>query len=254
MATVTLRFYAELNDFLPRAHRQRDFVIHFDAPAPARHLIETCGVPHTEVELLLRNGESIDLETPVDDGERIAVYPLFEAFDVRPLLRLRSAPLRRPRFIADAHLGGLARRLRLLGFDTLWYNDLGDAALAERSANEHRILLSRDRRLLMRQRVTHACYLREKHTAKQLEYVIRRLQLCSEIAPFSRCSICNGALERASTSEVQAVIPEGVRRRFSAYWRCTGCGRVYWRGTHWERIRSIIAALCPDSPSSRCTD
>jgi hypothetical protein len=122
---ATLRFYAELNDFLPRDRRQRDWALAFDPPAPARHLIETCGVPHTEVELILRDGDSIGLDTRVGAGERLAVYPVFEAFDVRPLLRLRDAPLRRPRCVADAHLGSLARRLRMLGFDTLWFNDLG---------------------------------------------------------------------------------------------------------------------------------
>ena len=126
MAYATLRFYAELNDLLPARRRQRDWTLAFEPPAPARHLIETCGVPHTEVELILHQGASIGLETPVGDGDRLAVYPMFESCDVRPLLRLRPRPLRRPRFLADAHLGALARRLRMLGFDTIWHNDLGD--------------------------------------------------------------------------------------------------------------------------------
>ena len=138
MAYATLRFYAELNDFLPAQRRQRDWTLAFEPPAPARHLIETCGVPHTEVELILREGASIGLETPVGDGDRLAVYPMFESCDVRPLLRLRPRPLRRLRFLADAHLGALARRLRMLGFDTIWHNDLGDGPLARLAVLEHR--------------------------------------------------------------------------------------------------------------------
>lgn len=246
MATATLRFYAELNDFLPGDRRQRDWPLRFHAPAPARHLIETCGVPHTEVELLIRDGQSIDLETPIGDRERLAVYPMLEALDVRPLLRLRPEPLRRLRFLADAHLGALARRLRMLGFDTLWYNDLGDAALAERTSRERRILLTRDRALLMRQSVTHGCYLRQTDTEAQLSELIERLQLCAEIAPFTRCLVCNGRLEAIDATEAENEIPEHILRRVSALWRCHGCTRLYWKGSHWDAMRRRIETLCPD--------
>ena len=131
MAQVTLRFYAELNDFLPAERRRRDWNLTCDAQIPVHHLIEGCGVPHTEVELIVRGGESIGLETRVADGDRIAVYPMFEAFDVRPVLRLRTQPLRRPHFLADAHLGGLARLLRMAGFDTLYRNDYRDREIAD---------------------------------------------------------------------------------------------------------------------------
>jgi uncharacterized protein len=245
MALVTLRFYAELNDFLPPARRQRDWVRVFQPPAPARHVIETCGVPHTEVELILRGGESVGLDAPVGEGDRLAVYPMFETFDVRPLLRLRPRPLRRPRFLADAHLGALARRLRLLGFDTLWHNDWGDQALARLAAAEQRILLTRDRQLLMRQAVTHGCYLRSGSTADQLAELIQRLQLCSEIAPFTRCTLCNGALEAVSAADIGAQLPRRVAERHRELWRCRGCGRVYWKGTHWEAMRHRVAAVCP---------
>lgn len=245
MATITLRFYAELNDFLPLERRQRDWVRPFQPPAPARHVIETCGVPHTEVELILRGGESIGLDAPVGEGDRLAVYPMFESFDVRPLLRLRTRPLRRPRFVADAHLGALARRLRLLGFDTLWHNDWGDQALARLAADEQRILLTRDRQLLMRQAVTHGCYLRSGSTAEQLRELIQRLQLCADIAPFTRCTLCNGPLEVVSPNALSSEVPPRVRERHRDYWRCRGCGRFYWKGTHWEALRRQVATLCP---------
>jgi uncharacterized protein with PIN domain len=245
MATAILRFYAELNDFLPALRRQRDCVVPFAAPAPARHLIECCGVPHTEVELIVRAGDSLGLETPVVDGDRLAVYPVFEAFDVRPELRVRQRPLRRLRFVADAHLGRLARDLRMLGFDTLWENDLGDPDLARLSAAEHRILLTRDRQLLMRQQVTHGCFLHAAAVDAQLAYLVERLQLCGEIKPFSRCTACNAEVEPAGLHAVRDRVPAGVRRRLDAYWRCRGCGRVYWRGSHWEAMARRVATLCP---------
>ena len=245
MAEATLRFYAELNRFLPPRRRQRDWALAFEPPAPARHLIGTCGVPHTEVELILREGESIGLDTPVGAGERLAVYPMFEAFDVRPLLRLRDAPLRRPRFVADAHLGALARRLRMLGFDTLWYNDIGDAALARLAGEQQRILLTRDRGLLMRREVTHGCHLPDADVGAQLGSLVRRLQLCAEIAPFSRCMGCNAPLEAVDAAEIRSLVPAAVYQRHQAFWRCPGCGRVYWKGSHWASMRRRVAALCP---------
>jgi uncharacterized protein with PIN domain len=247
MATVTLRFYAELNDFLVPERRQRDWVIEFVAPAPVRHLIERCGVPHTEVELIVRGGESIGLESPVGHGERIAVYPMFEAFDVRPLLQLRPRPLRVPRFLADAHLGTLAKRLRMLGFDTLWYNDLGDAALAELAGREHRILLTRDRQLLMRRSVTHGCYLRATAPRAQLAYLVEQLQLCAEMAPFSRCIVCNGCLAAAAPESIRTAVPPGVWVSHRSYWRCRECARVYWKGSHWAAMSRQIAGLCGES-------
>jgi uncharacterized protein len=250
MPTSTLRFYAELNDFLPPDRRQRDWAIEVAIPAPVRHLIEVCGVPHTEVELVVRDGQSIDLETIVGPGERIAVYPMFESIDIRPALRLRPEPLRTIRFIADAHLGALARRLRMLGFDTLWHNDPGDAELARLAGREHRILLTRDRQLLMRRSVTHGCYIRGTSTHAQLAYLVERLQLCAEIAPFSRCIACNGRLSLVEPDTQPAIIrtsvPPGIRRTRAEYWRCSDCEKVYWKGSHWAAMTRRIAEICPD--------
>lgn len=255
MAVATLRFYEELNDFLPHALRRRDVPLRFDPPAPVRHLVETVGVPHTEIELVLRNGESVDLEARVEDGDRLAIYPMFETFDVAPLLQLRAAPLREPRFLADAHLGRLARDLRLLGFDTAFANDLGDDELARRAAAEHRILLTRDRQLLMRREVTHGCYLRAARPEEQLAYLVHRLQLCRLIRPFVRCTACNTAVEPVAVEAVVAHLPPSVRQLHARFWRCTGCGRVYWQGSHWRAMAGRVARLCgegqPHRPATR---
>jgi hypothetical protein len=248
MAVATLRCYEELNDFLPHARRRRDIRLEFDPPAPVRHLVETLGVPHTEIELVLRNGESVDLEARVEDGDRLAIYPVFESFDVAPLVRLRPDPLREPRFIADAHLGRLARDLRLLGFDTAFANDLGDDRLARLAAAERRILLTRDRQLLMRRDVTHGCYLRAARPEEQLAYLVRRLQLCRLIRPFTRCSACNAPVQRVGCDAIAATLPPGVRRLHEAFWRCDGCGRVYWRGSHWCAMAGRIERLCAPFP------
>ncbi|MCB1786169.1 MAG: Mut7-C ubiquitin/RNAse domain-containing protein [Chromatiaceae bacterium] len=239
-AQATLRLYEELNDYLPRELRKRDVAVRFSPPAPVRHLIETLGVPHTEVELILINGDSVGLETSVDDGDRIAVYPVFESLDVSPLLRVRERPLRSPRFIADAQLGRLARYLRLLGFDTLYENDPGDAALVRFASEQRRIILTRDRRLLMRRAVTHGCHIRDDRPLRQLTYVVRRCDLAGLARPFTRCMECNGDLESVSKEAVADYLPEGTRTQYDAFWRCRDCQRLYWKGSHYAALQHLI--------------
>ena len=130
MVTATFRFYEELNDFLAPKRRRQEFTVPCAQAATTKHMIEALGVPHTEVELILVNGESADFSRLLQDGDRVAVYPRFESMDVTPLLRVRDAPLRETRFVADAHLGRLAAYLRMLGFDTWYRRDAGDEELA----------------------------------------------------------------------------------------------------------------------------
>src|ERR1051326_8223062 len=163
------RFYAELNDFLPPNRRMVTFDCEFQGQQTVKHLIESLGVPHTEVDLVLVNGRSVDFAEIVQDGDNVSVYPVFEGFDIAPVSRVRPRPLRQTKFVLDTHLGRLAGYLRMLGFDTLYRNDYGDEELARISAEEHRILLTRDRGLLMRSLVTHGCFVRQTAVRRQFE-------------------------------------------------------------------------------------
>lgn len=141
-AQVRLRFYAELNDFL-RPEQSGKWLVHaFWLPPSVKDAIEAMGIPHTEVDLILRNGESVDFTTLLQDGDEISVFPVFETLGISPVLKVRPQPLRLIRFVVDVNPGRLATLLRLVGFDTLYRNDYGDAELADISVNEHRILLS----------------------------------------------------------------------------------------------------------------
>ena len=130
-------------------------------------------MPHTEVELILVNGESVGFDRLLQDGDRVAVYPKFEANDITPLLRVREHPLRSIRFVADAHLGGLAHLLRMTGFDTLYDNNFRDEAIEAIAASEGRIVLSRDRELFKRRGITHGCYVRALRSADQAARGVR---------------------------------------------------------------------------------
>jgi len=240
MARARFRFYEELNDFLPPERRKTEFDYEFDRRASIKDVIEALSVPHTEVELILVNGESVDFGYILCDGDRVSVYPVFESLDVSPLLRLRPRPLRTPRFVLDTHLGTLARYLRLLGFDTLYRNDYCDATLARISANEGRTLLTRDRGLLMRRIVTHAYFVRADDPRRQLEEVCARLDLYGLIEPFSRCSRCNGLLQEVDKARIADQLAPKTRRYYDRFLQCRDCGQIYWAGSHFKHLQRFV--------------
>jgi uncharacterized protein len=243
MVTATFRFYEELNDFLPRERRGCAFAVPCARAATTKHMIEALGVPHTEVELILVNGESSGLDRLLADGDRVAVYPKFETFDVSPLLRLREKPLRRLRFIADAHLGGLARLLRMAGFDTLYDNGFEDERIVAIAGEEERVVLTRDRELLKRRELTHGCYLHAIKPAAQFRELFQRLDLAALTRPFSFCLHCNLPLRPVPKAEVFERLPESVRLHHEEFTTCDACGRVFWKGSHHQRMAAMLDAV-----------
>ena len=184
-AHAEFRFYEELNDFLPEERRKRDFAIGIDRARSVKDAIESAGVPHTEVDLILVDGRSVDFTHLLRGGERVAVYPMFEALDISPVVRLRPLPLRDPRFVADGHLGKLARHLRMAGFDTLWTNDWDDDAIVSIAAVQKRTILTRDKGMLRRREVDRGYFVRATESEAQLAEVVRALQLEALLAPFT---------------------------------------------------------------------
>lgn len=248
------RFYAELNDFVAPALRGREFDYAAAPTETVKHAIEALGVPHTEVELILVDGASVGFEHRLRAGERVGVYPLFEALDIAPLLRVREQPLREPRFLADAQLGGLARWLRMLGFDTRYEQRLADDALVGQALAEHRIVLSRDRELLKHRALTHGCFVRALQPPAQAAEVVERLQLAGRARPFTRCLRCNAELQPVTPAEVLAELPPRVAARQTRFTRCPACRRVYWPGDHWLRMRSRLQALLPPPADAGSAD
>jgi hypothetical protein len=245
LAVAQFRFYEELNDFIAPGRRKREFEFSCARAATVKNAIEAIGVPHTEVELILVNGVSVDFSYRVRDGDRFSVYPMFEAFDVAPLLRVRERVLRTPRFIADAHLGGLARLLRMLGLDTLYDNTFTDAEIRRRAATEGRIVLTRDRDLLKCADVTHGCYVHALKPQDQLREVVERLQLAGQSKPLSLCLHCNLPLQPIAKELVLDRLPPCVAAHQNKFRHCPGCDRVYWQGDHYRRMTELLNGLVP---------
>ncbi|MCF8235129.1 MAG: Mut7-C ubiquitin/RNAse domain-containing protein [Bacteroidales bacterium] len=241
--TAWFRFYEELNDFLPEELRKKSFPYEFTGTPSVKNSIEAIGVPQAEVDLVIVNGESVGFDHRLHGGERISVYPVFESLDISPLVHLRAKPLRHTKFIADVNLGSLARKLRLLGFDTYFRNDLEDDEIVRISLNEKRIILTRDIGILKHNVVTHAYWLRSDDPPTQLKEVVRRFQLEKSLMPFSRCSVCNARLKPVDLEQAKAYIPENTLKHFNEFYTCPSCGKYYWKGSHYEKILEWVKEI-----------
>lgn len=242
-ARAVFRFYAELNDHLAPELRFRTLEKKFHVPASVKDMVESFGVPHTEVELVLVNGESSDFFRLVRDADRVAVYPVFESLDITPELRIRREALREPKFVLDVHLGRLAAYLRMLGFDAAYDNCTSDAELVRVSGEQKRILLTRDRGALKHAAVTHGYWLRETESRRQAAEVVRRFDLARLLRPFTRCMACNRVLHEAVADEIRGRVPSRIASNYEEFRECPGCRRVYWQGSHYQRMRLWIEDL-----------
>jgi uncharacterized protein with PIN domain len=243
MNTACIRFYEELNDFLPAPKRKVLFPVVFKSNTPVKSIIEAENVPHAEVDLILVNGHSVAFGEIIKDGDHISVYPEFESLDISPLYRLRPKPLREPQFVLDVHLGKLARYLRMLGFDSLYDTAFEDEELARISSVEKRCILTRDRKLLMRKEVERGYWIRSDKIGEQVKEVIRRFDLGNFIRYFSVCTLCNGLLSPVDETAVRPEYPHHHFLPSTAFYRCERCGHFYWNGTHFSRFEIFINGL-----------
>jgi uncharacterized protein len=231
------RFYEELNDFLTPEQRKKTLRYEFNGHPGIKDPIEAFGVPHTEVDLIVVNAESVGFEYRLQPGDRVAVYPVFESLDISPLVKLREQPLRRTAFVVDVNLGKLARRLRMLGFDVLYDRRYRDGEIAAIASEQHRIVLTRDRRLLFIKRITHGYWVRSVVPVEQVQEVLRRFDLYRQIRPFQRCLNCNGTLQPVAKNDILDQLEPRTKRYYEAFYRCSGCERIYWEGSHVENMR-----------------
>ena len=240
MPHAEFRFYEELNDFLPASQRKLTISRSFIGAPTVKDTIESCGVPHTEIDLILVDGESVGFDHHLTGGERVAAYPVFEGLDISPVTRLRARPLRCPRFLVDANLGRLARLLRLLGFDTRYDQQMDDDVIARIAAQKGLTILTRDRGLLMRRIVTRGYFVRSQAPRTQAAEVMRRFDLREQLRTFTRCVDCNGLIQPVSKTEIQDRLPHNTRLFYDTFYRCSQWSKLFWRGAHWQNLQRLI--------------
>jgi hypothetical protein len=231
VATASFRFHGALSGFLKKEHRDKAFVHPCARAANLKNAIEALGVPHTEAGRITVNGVPATLQRTVRDGDAIEIFPTTKEMGSDPI------------FLADAHLGGLARFLRMLGFDTLHDNGYADEEIRRLAETERRIVLSRDRELLKCREIARGCYVRALKAEAQLREVAARYSLAGRARPFTRCLRCNLALQPIDKASVAAIVPEQVLKIQERFTRCAGCERVYWPGSHYARMRAALGEL-----------
>ncbi len=234
---IPFSFAPELHVFVAAEHRTPGTPVVTDGSSTLGHVVESLGVPLTEVGRLVVDGAEVSATHVPSAGEGVEVRAV-----ARPQ-RVPGAPLR---FLLDVHLGTLARRLRLLGVDAAYTNeDPGDAALAALSAEERRVLLSRDRGLLRRREIWAGAFVYSDRPEDQLRDVLERF--APTLAPWTRCTACNGPLADADKDSVREHLEHGTQRTYDVFAQCTACGRVYWRGAHHARLEAIVDEALRDS-------
>jgi hypothetical protein len=237
---VSIRFYEELNLFLDKKYRKTEFEYRYRGRTSVKDAIESLGIPHTEVDMILVDGDAVDFSYLLKDHDAISVYPVFESMDITGLQHLRKKALRNPRFILDVHLGRLARYLRMAGFDCLYETTFADSEIIRISVAEKRIILTRDKGILKNGRVTHGLYVRSEDPGEQFGEIAARLHLGNLFRPFSRCTQCNEIIEPVAKESVLDQLEPLTKMHYSVFYRCTGCRRIYWKGSHFIRMAKFI--------------
>jgi uncharacterized protein len=238
---VLVRFDEELRFFLAPRNRELPGVqAARDGTSTVGHLVESLGVPLTEVGALTINGRQAAASERPQDGDVV---------DVGPVSRPQRVPVTPLRFLLDVHLGTLSRRLRLLGVDTAYSNDADDDELIEQANEQDRVLLTQDRGLLRRRSLRRGGYVRGAKPDEQLTDVLDRFE--PPLAPWTICSACNGRLAPVPKADVEPELQPGTRRTYDVFARCADCGRVYWRGAHSRRLERIVTAAVAAAAGGR---
>jgi len=243
--SITIRFHQALNDFLPAEQRDTQTCHQLKKTRSVKDLIESIGVPHTEVDVIMVNGKSVDFTYLLQHGDHIEVFPVLNSsvlteLSASALIHNLPQAAQPPRFVIDVHLGRLAGYLRMLGFDCLYRNDYDDPTLAAISAAENRILLTCDRRLLMRKQVHYGYFVRARKPNQQLHEVLSHFALYEQVQPFGRCMHCNGRIRAVAKKDIEQHLLEKTKKYHDEFFRCDSCHKIYWEGSHFDRMKRLI--------------
>jgi uncharacterized protein with PIN domain len=241
--SFTFRAYGTLNDFIPAGLKQKTFSLAFKTPITVGEVAESIGIPLSEIKLVLVNSETVDYSKRLKENDFISLYPAFEQINISPVSGAMGRDKEFPSFILDAHLGKLAKYLRMLGFDTLYQNNYIDRQIIDIAADEGRMILTRDKILLKSKEAQQGYYVRAIEKHEQLKEIVGKFGLAGKFRSFTRCMMCNAEMEKKSKVEVLDKIDAGTARIFSEFLYCPGCDKVFWKGSHFERKEKLILSL-----------
>jgi len=239
--TVRIRFHGDLNIFLPRKASDAVIERRLAEKTSIKDVIESCGVPHPEVDLILIDEQPVGFDHPLANDAKVEVFSVRNRDTASTEKHLQTTDS--SSFVVDVHLGGLTRNLRLLGFDVAYNQNADDRQLLELMIRENRALLTRDRRLLMHAIVQHGYCPRSQNATEQTIEVVRRFDLSESITPFTRCLRCNAPLQGASKTEVIDKLEPLTKAYYDQFRRCPGCKQIYWSGSHFPKLEKRIEEI-----------
>ncbi len=243
MPKAIFRFYEELNDFLPRHRRKVDFEVMFKGKRSIKDMIEALGIPHTEVDLVLVDGNSVAFNYILQDNDCVSVYPVFESLNITNVTHLRKTPLRRNKFIADINLGDIVKYMRALGFDIYYDALFSSREIIDISKTENRIILTKSRKLLKFKEVSHGIFIRPGTPTEQIRRIIEYLDIKDDIKPFSRCLRCNRSLVVVRKEKILDRIPPMAKEFCDEYVQCQSCDKIYWKGNHFINMEKVLKQI-----------
>jgi len=239
--TVRLNLHGDLDFFVRSGARGRRIERSLGEKTSVKDVIEACGVPHPEVDLILVNGQPVDFDYAIASDADIELYPVGIESTIFNEKRLQISTDRT--FVADGHLGRLARNLRLLGFDVAYDPKAEDRQLLRTMERENRALLTRDRRLLMHAVVRTGYCPRSQNADEQTVEVVRRFDLLGSLVPFTRCVRCNAPLRMVSKAEIIERLEPLTKIYYERFRRCTGCSQIYWPGSHFSKLQKRVEQI-----------
>lgn len=244
--TCYFKFNAELNDFLNKEKRNEIITFQSNYNAAVKDAIESIGIPHPEIAAILANKQAIKFNYKIQSGDEFEVYPYYHLSELEPIVPIK--PSEKPDFMLDVHLGGLARYLRMAGFNVLYNNeDWGDKYIADKGGKDGRIVLSRDIGLLKRSSVQYGYFVRNKDSFEQFKEIVSRYDLINSFKPFSRCIRCNGEIQKVLKEQIVHLLEEGTKNEHEDFWKCKSCEQIYWKGTHYQKMEKLIKCLSQES-------
>jgi len=244
---INISFHGQLNDLLPLRQRQQETSCKLHKARSVKDLIESNGIPHTEVDVILVDSISVNFNHLLSGGESIQVYPADNVLNEHKLIHNQPEPSGERRFILDVHLGRLAGYCRLLGFDTLYRNDYDDPTLADISADQQRILITCDRKLLTRKKISYGYLMRSRIPQQQIVELVDRYRLLDHPTHEARCMECNGIIKAVSKEKIKDQLQPLTKKHYHSFYQCDRCQKIYWKGSHYSKMLQMI-----DSIKSRC--
>ncbi len=240
--TLILKFHKELNDFLPSRKRNRFYKVFAGSHQSMKDIIEAESVPHAEVDVILRNKKPAFFTSHPLPGDRVEIFPRHTLVsDIKT--HLQPAELKHPKFLVDENLGKLVKRMRMIGINTAYFKGGSDKELVTQALHERRIILTRDVGILKRASVKRGYWLRNDNPDRQLTEILKRYQLVKHVRPFHRCMVCNGIIKKTGRKIAAREVPPRTLHYFLEFFRCSSCGKIYWKGSHYENMTEKILRL-----------